>query len=275
MHIHAPYKRNLLFCYRNVKCGYTVSFSPASGQLKPATSSKREMNNVVRNYSKDTTMAHIRGVILDVDGTLVDSNDAHAKAWVEAMAEYGYHVPYEKVRPLIGMGGDKVLPETIGIQKDSPLGKKISQRRAEIFKERYLPTVRAFPKARELLQRMRESGLKLAVASSAQPDELEALLNIVGASDLIEVKSSSKDAQGSKPDPDIVQVTLQRLGFPPDQVIMLGDTPYDIEAARKIGVGTIALRSGGWPDHELRGALAIYDDTADLLAHYDSSPLHS
>jgi HAD superfamily hydrolase (TIGR01509 family) len=173
------------------------------------------------------------------------------------------------------MGGDKILPETIGIQKESPLGKKISQRRAEIFKERYLPTVRAFPKARELLQRMRESGLKLAVASSAQPDELEALLNIVGASDLIEVKSSSKDAQGSKPDPDIVQVTLQRLGFPPDQVIMLGDTPYDIEAARKIGVGTIALRSGGWRDHELRGALAIYDDTADLLAHYDSSPLHS
>lgn len=220
-------------------------------------------------------MAHIRGVILDVDGTLVDSNDAHAKSWVEAMAEYGYHVPYEKVRPLIGMGGDKVLPETIGIQKDSPQGKKISQRRAEIFKERYLPTVRAFPKARELLQRMRASGLKLAVASSAQPDELEALLNIVGASDLIEVKSSSKDTQDSKPDPDIMQVTLQRLGFPPDQVVMLGDTPYDIEAARKIGVGTIALRSGGWRDHELRGVLAIYDDTADLLAHYDSSPLHS
>src|SRR5438309_4092794 len=118
-------------------------------------------------------VSNIRGVILDVDGTLVLSNDAHAEAWMEAMADFGYYVPYEKVRPLIGMGGDKVLPETIGIQKDSPLGKKISQRRAEIFKERYLPTVRAFPKARELLQRMRESGLKLAVASSAQPDELE------------------------------------------------------------------------------------------------------
>jgi HAD superfamily hydrolase (TIGR01509 family) len=275
MHIHAPHKRNPLFCYRNVKCGYTVSFSPISGELKPAASIKREMNNVVRSYTKDKTVTHIRGVILDVDGTLVDSNDAHAKSWVEAMAEYGYHVPYEKVRPLIGMGGDKVLPETIGIQKDSPQGKKISQRRAEIFKERYLPTVRPFPKARELLQRMRESGLKLAVASSAQPEELEALLRIVGASDLIEEKSSSKDAQDSKPDPDIMQVTLQRIGFPADQVIMLGDTAYDIEAAQKVGVGTIALRSGGWSDDELRGALAIYDDTADLLAHYDSSPLHS
>jgi HAD superfamily hydrolase (TIGR01509 family) len=233
------------------------------------------MHNGVLSYTKDKTVTHIRGVILDVDGTLVDSNDAHAKAWVEAMAEYGYHVPYEKVRPLIGMGGDKVLPETIGIQKDSPQGKKISQRRAEIFKERYLPTVRPFPKARELLQRMRESGLKLAVASSAQPEELEALLRIVGASDLIEEKSSSKDAQDSKPDPDIMQVTLQRIGFPADQVVMLGDTAYDIEAAQKVGVGTVALRSGGWSDDELRGALAIYDDTADLLAHYDSSPLHS
>lgn len=220
-------------------------------------------------------MTHIRGVILDVDGTLVDSNDAHARSWVEAMAENGYHVPYEKVRPLIGMGGDKVLPATIGIQKDSPQGKKISQRRAEIFKERYLPAVQAFPQARELLQRMRASGLKLAVASSAQPDELKALLRIVGASDLIEEESSSKDAQSSKPDPDIVHVTLQRIGFPADQVIMLGDTPYDIEAAQKVGVGTIALRSGGWSDDELRGALAIYNDTADLLAHYDSSPLHS
>lgn len=220
-------------------------------------------------------MTHIRGVILDVDGTLVDSNDTHARSWVEAMAENGYHVPYEKVRPLIGMGGDKVLPATIGIQKDSPQGKKISQRRAEIFKERYLPAVQAFPQARELLQRMRASGLKLAVASSAQPDELKALLRIVGASDLIEEESSSKDAQSSKPDPDIVHVTLQRIGFPADQVIMLGDTPYDIEAAQKVGVGTIALRSGGWSDDELRGALAIYNDTADLLAHYDSSPLHS
>lgn len=220
-------------------------------------------------------MTHIRGVILDVDGTLVDSNDAHARSWVEAMAENGYHVPYEKVRPLIGMGGDKVLPATTGIQKDSPQGKKISQRRAEIFKERYLPAVQAFPQARELLQRMRASGLKLAVASSAQPDELKALLRIVGASDLIEEESSSKDAQSSKPDPDIVHVTLQRIGFPADQVIMLGDTPYDIEAAQKVGVGTIALRSGGWSDDELRGALAIYNDTADLLAHYDSSPLHS
>lgn len=219
------------------------------------------------------TMTQIRSVILDVDGTLVDSNDAHAKAWIEAMAEYGYHVPFEKVRPLIGMGGDKVLPETLNIQKDSEEGKKISKRRGEIFKERYLPTLKPFPKAHELLQAMRQHGLKLAVATSAQKDELKALLQIVGAQQLIEEETSSKDAPNSKPNPEVMEVTLQRIGFPASAVLMLGDTAYDIEAAQKVGVGTIALRSGGWKDSDLQGAIAIYNDTADLLAHYEDSPL--
>ena len=127
-------------------------------------------------------MTRFRAVILDVDGTLVDSNDAHAKSWVEALATYGYTVPFEKVRPLIGKGGDKVLPEVAGISEDSPEGRNISQRRSEIFKERYLPHIHPFPCARELLQHMRERGLKLAVASSSKPDELRAphilLLNL-------------------------------------------------------------------------------------------------
>ena len=218
-------------------------------------------------------MARIHAVIFDVDGTLVNSNDAQAKSWVEALKEFGYSVPYEKVRPLIGMGGDKVLPETIGVQKDSEKGKQISKRRSEIFKEKYLPTIQAFPGAQELLNRMREQGLKLAIASSAQPDELRSLLQIVGAADLIEDKTSSEDAKRSKPDPDIMQVTLKKVGYPPNEVVMIGDTPYDIEAASKVGVATIAFRCGGWNDADLAGAIAIYNDPADLLAHYDSSPL--
>jgi HAD superfamily hydrolase (TIGR01509 family) len=218
-------------------------------------------------------VAYIHGVILDVDGTLVDSNDAHAKSWVEAMAEHDYIVPFEKVRRLIGEGGDKVLPETIGIQAESDEGKQISSRRGDIFKERYLPSVRAFPSAQKLLDHMRARGLKLAVASSAKPDELRALLQIVGAADLIEEKSSSKDVKNSKPDPDIMHVTMEKIGLPADEVVMLGDTPYDIESARKVGVGTIALRCGGWQDRDLAKALAIYTDTADLLSHYDTSPL--
>ena len=218
-------------------------------------------------------MTHISGVILDVDGTLVDSNDAHATAWIEAMAENGYKVPFDKVRPLIGMGGDKVLPETLGIQKESEEGKRISQRRKEIFKERFLPGLHAFPGAKELLEQMRKRGLKLTVASSADKDELQPMLNLVGAADLIEEETSSKDAKQSKPDPDVMQVTLKRAGLPSDRMLMFGDTAYDIEAAKKVNVGTIAFRSGGWSDSDLAGAIAIYDGPGDLLEHYDDSPL--
>nr|HET6904207.1 HAD family hydrolase [Ktedonobacteraceae bacterium] len=218
-------------------------------------------------------MTHIKGVILDVDGTLVDSNDAHAKSWVDALAEFGYTVPFAKIRPLIGKGGDKVLPEVIGVQSESDTGQKISQRRGEIFKERYLPTVRAFPQAQALLDHMRVRGLKLAIASSAKPDELRSLLQLVGAADLIQEQTSSKDAKFSKPDPDAVQVTLHRMDILPHYVVMIGDTPYDIEAAKKVAVRTIAVRSGGWKDADLAGAIAIYTDTADLLAQYDHSPL--
>jgi HAD superfamily hydrolase (TIGR01509 family) len=218
-------------------------------------------------------MHALSGVILDVDGTLVDSNDAHAAAWVEALAESGIHVPPEKVRRLIGMGGDKLLPHAAGIQEDSSLGERVSKRRAQIFKEKYLPNVHAFPGAQALLSRMHADGLRLVVASSAKADELQPLLRICGADKLIENKTSSDDADRSKPDPDIVQAALKQLQLGPGEAVMLGDTPYDIEAATRAGVPVIALRCGGWSDAELSGALAIYQDPADLLSHYTSSPL--
>ena len=218
-------------------------------------------------------MKHIRGVILDVDGTLVDSNDAHANAWVDALTEHGVNVEYEKVRSLIGMGGDKLLPEVSGIEEEAPEGERIGKRRGEIFKERYLPKLKAFPSTRELLQRMRDEGLKLVVASSAKEDELNPLLKVAGAGDLVEEKTSSDDAENSKPDPDIVKAALKSSGLAADEVLMLGDTPYDIESASRAGVRVVAVRCGGWKDEDLSGAVAIYDGPADLLAHYDTSPL--
>lgn len=218
-------------------------------------------------------MAQFRGVILDVDGTLVDSNDAHARAWVASFHEHGYNVDFDHVRHLIGMGGDHLIPEVSGQSKDSPQGEALSKRRGEIFKQQELSKLRAFPQSRELLERLRERGLRLAVASSAQEKELTPLLEIAGAKDLIEEETSSGDAPKSKPDPDIVQTALQKLGLPANQAVMLGDTPYDIESAGKAGVKTIALRCGGWDDDDLKGAIAIYDDPADLLRHLDDSPL--
>ena len=218
-------------------------------------------------------MKPIRGVILDVDGTLVDSNDAHARAWVEALREAGIDVEYEKVRRLIGMGGDKLLPEVAGLDEESPAGEKIGESRSKIFKTKYLPHLKPFPRVKELLARMKADRLRLVVASSAKEDELKELLKIAGAAEFIEEKTSSSDADNSKPDPDIVQAALDELGLAPDEVIMIGDTPYDVEAAARAGIKTVALRSGGWQDAELRGAEAVYADPAELLARYDSSPL--
>jgi HAD superfamily hydrolase (TIGR01509 family) len=218
-------------------------------------------------------MALIRGVIFDVDGTLVDSNDEHAKAWVEALAEFGVDVRFDQVRRLIGMGGDKILPELSGISKESKEGEAIAARRAEIFKIKYRPHLKALPGSRDLLALLVERGKRLVIASSAQAEELKELLKIAGATGLIEDATSSSDAERSKPDPDIVKVALDGLGMSPDEVVMVGDTPYDIEAAARAGLRAIAFRSGGWPDTAFEGALAIFDGPADLRARFESSPL--
>ena len=218
-------------------------------------------------------MGTIRGVIFDVDGTLVDSNDQHARAWVEALAEYGYKVTFEQVRPLIGMGGDKVLPILTGLSADEPKAKKIGERRDAIFADKYLPQVRPLPGARDLLLGLKSDGLKLAVASSSAKDLLKRLLNIVGAPDVFEKRASGDDAEDSKPDPDIVHAALKGLAEPSDVVAMIGDTPYDVEAARRAKVQPIAFRSGGWKDEDLRGAIEIYDGPLDLLQHRDESAI--
>jgi HAD superfamily hydrolase (TIGR01509 family) len=218
-------------------------------------------------------MTSYRGVILDIDGTLVNSNDAHANAWVRAFAEHGFAVPFQEVRRLIGMGGDKLLPTVVGIEEDSPKGKQISERRGDIFKKDYLPTVKALPGAEELLSRMHGAGLRLVVASSPKKDELKPLLALCGADKFIEDQTSSDDARHSKPDPDIVEKALTTLKLKPAQVVMLGDTPYDIEAAKRAGVAVIAFRSGGWSDAQLAGGIAVYQNPADLLHQYDISPI--
>ncbi len=218
-------------------------------------------------------MSTPRGILLDIDGTLVASNDAHAHAWVQALAEHGIRVPFERVRPLIGKGGDKLLPEVSGIREETDEGKQVSRRRREIFLRDYLPKLRPTPGAQELLREMKKRGLQLAVATSAKADELTGLLKVCGAEGLVDAKTSSDEVEESKPDPDVVHAALSKVGLPAEAVRMLGDTPYDVESAGRAGVGAIAVRCGGWGDADLKGALAVYDDPADLLRHYDESPL--
>jgi phosphoglycolate phosphatase-like HAD superfamily hydrolase len=217
-------------------------------------------------------MSRPRAVLLDVDGTLIDTNDAHARAWVDVCAEFGITASFAEVRRMIGMGGDRVIPRLTGQPEDSELGKTMKERRGRIFRERYLPECRPFPRTRELLRRMRDDGLGLVVATSASDADLAALLDAAGVADLIEAKTSSEDADASKPAPDIVQAALHRAACAPAGAVMLGDTPYDVQASTRAGVRCVALRCGGWDDGALSGAVAIYDDPADLLAHYDESP---
>lgn len=215
----------------------------------------------------------LAGVLLDIDGTLIDSNDANTRAWVEALLANGIEINYLKLREGIGMGGDNFLPKIARIESDSPQGRAVSEARGAILKSKYLPTLKAFPQVKELLTRMHADGLKLVVATSAKPDEAEALLELTGAADLIDFIATTEDAENSKPDPDIIHAALQKSGLPADSVVMLGDTPYDVEAAHKAGVRTLGVRCGGWTAPDLKGALAVYTDPADLLAHYAESLL--
>jgi HAD superfamily hydrolase (TIGR01509 family) len=215
-----------------------------------------------------------RAIILDVDGTLVDSNHAHTYAWIDALAEAGYKAHFDDILRMIGMGGDKLLPRaTGGLDSESPEGQEITRRRGEIFKERYLPPLRPTPGAEELLARLKRDRLARIVASSAQRNELKGLLRIVHADDLLPEAASGDDAERSKPHPDIVHAALERAGVRSDEAVMIGDTPYDIEAAHGAGVCIIAVRCGGWDDVGLRGADAIFDSPADLLIHYAHSPI--
>ncbi|MFB2936875.1 HAD family hydrolase [Aerosakkonemataceae cyanobacterium BLCC-F154] len=216
----------------------------------------------------------LEGVIIDVDGTLIFSNDAHAQAWVEAFADYGYEIKFAEVRPLMGMGGDKLIPKIVPeLNADEGVGKQISNRRKELIINKFSSEIVATNGSRELVQEMKDAGLRLIIASSSTSEEMDVLLKIARVEDLISEHTTSSDAENSKPAPDIVQVALQKADLDADKTVMLADTPYDIESAGKTGVGVIAFRTGGFSDEELSGAIAIYNDPADLLRQYDRSPL--
>lgn len=219
----------------------------------------------------------IRGVIFDIDGTLVDSVDLHAQAWCEAFAHFGKDVEFPRVRHQIGKGGDKLIPEFLSPEENRSFGKELEDYREELFKRKFLERVQPFPRVRALFERCKEDGKRIALASSTKQDKLQHYLEITRVGDLIEGTTTADDAQSSKPDPDILAAALKRLEpLEASQVMVVGDTPYDAEAASKLDLRTIGVRCGGFPEEELRsaGCIALYDDPADLLRHYDSSPLH-
>ena len=221
-------------------------------------------------------MSKRHGVIFDIDGTLVDSVDLHARAWQDAFRKFGFDIPYPTVREQIGKGSDQLLPALLPEQVVKEQGKEIDEYRGELFKREYLPKVKPFPAVRELFERIKTDKGKIALASSAKGDELEKYKQIAGIGDLIETATSSADADRSKPHPDIFEAALDRLGkVDKSQIIVVGDTPYDAEAAGKAGLRTIGVTCGGWGPEKLRaaGCVAVYRDPAELLREYDRTPL--
>jgi HAD superfamily hydrolase (TIGR01509 family) len=220
-----------------------------------------------------TPRQRLQVVLFDIDGTLLDSNDAHVESWLAALRRHGHAVEREQVRRMIGKGGDKMVQELAGLSPDDPAAKALSAMHREMLMAE-LPKLRPTPGARALLERLRADGLHLVAATSASGSELDALLRQADVADLIEAAASASDAEHSKPDPDIVIAALKKAGAAAAAAVMIGDTPYDIEAARAAGVAAVALRcGGGWGDEAFSGALAVYDDPADLLRRLDASPL--
>ena len=218
----------------------------------------------------------IKAVIFDVDGTLVDSNDLHVEAWREAFRCYGKELSFDDVHKQMGKGGDQLMPVFCSAEELERFGEELERRRVELFTSDYLPRVRPFPRVRELFERLKADGLQIALASSAKEEELERHKKSLRVEGLLEAATSADDAERSKPHPDIFQAALAGLkGVRPEEAVVVGDTPYDVEAAAKAGMRTVGLLSGGFTEEALRGAgaLAIYRDVSDLLDNYDESPL--
>jgi HAD superfamily hydrolase (TIGR01549 family) len=218
-----------------------------------------------------------QAVLFDIDGTLVDSVDLHARAWQEAFAYFGKRIPFEEIRAQIGKGGDQLLPVFFSEDELARRGEQIEAYRSELYKREFLKRVRPFPKVRELFKELLRRGVRIALASSAKKDELETYKKLVHIEDLVQAETSADDARRSKPHPDIFQAALNRLGKDIElaRTFVVGDSPWDAIAAHRLGVRTIGVLCGGFPEQDLRqaGCIAIYRDPADLLQHLDQSPL--
>lgn len=216
-----------------------------------------------------------KAAIFDVDGTLIDSVDLHALAWQQAFAKFGRQVDYAQVRGQIGKGGDKLMPVFLTEREQKDFSEELEKWRAQLFKTDFLPLVRPFAAVPELFRRARSVGLKIGIASSAKKSELDRYLDIARVKDLIDEATSSEDVEQSKPAPDIFQVALKKLNLDGRDAIAIGDSPYDAQSARKCGVATIGLLSGGFAEADLRdaGCKSIYPGPAALLACFKGSPL--
>jgi len=220
--------------------------------------------------------AIVKAVIFDLDGTVVDSNDLHVEAWNQAFLHFGKHFPIAELRRHIGKGSDQYLPEFLSPDELRKIGKEIDEYRSKLFREKFLPRVKPFPKVRELFERIKRDGKRIALATSSHKDDVQTYTDLARISDFVDCEITADDTDKSKPAPDVFEAAIDRLDVPVNNAIAIGDTRFDVEAAKRIGLGTIGFLCGRAADEQtLRqaGAIAVYEGPADLLEHYDTSPL--
>ena len=214
-------------------------------------------------------------VLFDIDGTLVDSVDLHARAWQEAFARFGKQLPYDAIRSQIGKGGDQLVATFLDEAEAERFGEDLEEYRTGLFQRSYLPRAKPFPGARDLLARLKRGGALVGLASSCKRTELGYHLRMLGGASLVDAATTADDAERSKPHPDVFQACLERLDVEARDSVAVGDSPFDAEAAGRAGIATVGVLSGGFPERALRsaGCVAIYEGPADLLDHLASSPL--
>lgn len=217
----------------------------------------------------------IKAVLFDIDGTLVDSNEMHVTAWQEAFAGIGVDLTRDEIHAQIGKGADMLVP-TLLPGADDAAQERLAKAHGDLFKGKFLDQVKPFPGARDLLARVHAAGQLVVLASSASAEELDHYLGLLDAHALVDATTSADDVEKTKPAPDIFATALTKVApLRPEEAIVVGDTPYDVEAAAKCRIAAVAVRSGNFADDALRaaGAVALYDDVAALLSDYQSSPL--
>lgn len=217
----------------------------------------------------------VRAVLFDIDGTLVDSNDMHVLAWAEVFASIGASFDRAVIHDQIGKGADMLVPALLP-ELEKAEQERLGAAHGDVFRRKFLHQVRPFAAAHDLLAHVHAAGQRVVFASSASAQELEHYLGLLDAHDLVSATTSADDVKRTKPAPDIFAAALKKVApLTAGEVIAVGDTPYDVQAAAQCGIATVGLRSGNFSDAALKGsgAIALYDDVASLLADYDHSPL--
>ena len=215
-----------------------------------------------------------RVAILDVDGTLVDTNYQHTLAWQRAFRQHGIVLPAWRIHRHIGMGGDKIVAALAGEDAESKCGDAIRAAEQVLYME-LIDEVEPMPGARRLIDTLKDRGSRIVLASSAKPNEIEHYIDLLDVRDVIDDWTSAGDVDATKPDPDLVDAAIHKTGCSADDAVMVGDTTWDCIAAAKAGVPTVGLLSGGFSEQELReaGAVAVYPTPADLVERLTETPL--